>query len=494
MKAALATTRNTVFDRLSPMTTSPRKAAQAARSARSLCPGRSPGQKNLPLSASVCVGLRPIPPLPASCLGPTDNSQKPSIGRRPTRTHADRFFMPVDLTGIKLPACGAGFPTPTRSIDSFQACRLLTAVLAQQHPGCAQRAASLPGQVARAKYPALVCVRLRPSAANLIPFCFLPRTPQTTSQKPSIGRRPTRTHADRFFMPVDLTGIKPPACGAEFPLRPGPSIHSSLSPAAAAPAQQHPAARSARRLCPGRSPGQKNPALVRVRLRPSAANPIPFCFLPRAHSDNPKNSIGRRPTRTHADRFFMPVDLTGIKPPACGAVFSTLTRSIDSLQPVACCRCPRATDTWLRAARGALCPGRSPGQKTLPLSASVCVGLRLILFFSCLLPQTHTDHIQEKLSIGRRPTRTHADRFFMPVDLTGIKPPACGAVFLPYPGSSIHARLSLMAYCPTATKTQAARSAPAFARAGRPGKKNYSWCLVLVNGGCCPRPSASVCG
>jgi hypothetical protein len=59
------------------------------------------------------------------------------------------------------------------------------------------------------------------------------------------------------FMPVDLTGINQPACGAEFLFQPVPPIRAGLSPAAAASPNNTQAARSARSLCPGRSPGQK---------------------------------------------------------------------------------------------------------------------------------------------------------------------------------------------------------------------------------------------
>jgi len=77
--------------------------------------------------------------------------------------------MPVDLTGITQPACGAGSLVQPR-LSIFDRLPPMTTARHQRSPGCAQRAASLPGQVARAKHPALVRVRLRPSAANSIPF------------------------------------------------------------------------------------------------------------------------------------------------------------------------------------------------------------------------------------------------------------------------------------------------------------------------------------
>jgi hypothetical protein len=55
---------------------------------------------------------------------------------------------------------------------------------------------------------------------------------------------------------------------------PGPPIRARLPPAVTVPRKETPAARSARRFCPGRSPEQ-TPAFVRACLRPSAANPIP---------------------------------------------------------------------------------------------------------------------------------------------------------------------------------------------------------------------------
>ncbi len=92
---------------------------------------------------------------------------------------------------------------------------------------------------------------------------------KTTANKLKISRGPTRTHADGSFMAVDLAGIKPPACGAMFSPYPAHRSRSGPADAHAFAVRQTQTARSARSLCPGRSPGQKNlpsPESVCVRV------------------------------------------------------------------------------------------------------------------------------------------------------------------------------------------------------------------------------------
>jgi hypothetical protein len=75
-------------------------------------------------------------------------------------------------------------------------------------------------------------------------------------------------------MPVDLTGIKPTACGAGSLLQHQPSINDRLPPAAIAPDQQHPGCAQRTVLSLRQVAGGKTQPSS-PRLRGSAANPIP---------------------------------------------------------------------------------------------------------------------------------------------------------------------------------------------------------------------------